>query len=324
MIRQFQANDKTDLMHAYQHQGMLHLDAYRRAGAIHAHCAGPFSDGHVRASLGEAMALVALREDAAARQVLDRLAEGLRQGGPACRRLLGEVVSELGEFYSVRAQYAQAREALDCARAALEAELGPDHHRTCEAVVRLASVLERTGDRAGAESSYRSVLGAVESWQRFTEAWIATYGDCVARFCQQRNAHAEAEVRQRRAIREAEIAWGTKANVLAVMHYRLGAILQEQDARGATWTTLLQALGAFQRNGALIGGWTLSVGRAGAQVQIAAGDAAARVARLAPGDGSAFAQPIRRRARGRRFVRRRLHRHDERHLCHVKAARGER
>jgi len=340
LIRQFHANDKMDLMHAYQHQGMLHrargdrgkvvssyragveiarsflpmehaemrtlvrdlavalgevgetrealdgwkalvssapegssnaadallevahaerklanaaaaLDAYRRAGAIHAHCAGPLSEGHVRASLGEALALVALRKDAESEDVLERLAEGLRQGGPARRRLFGEVMSELGEFYSVRAQYAQAREALDCARTALEAELGADHHRTCEAVARLASVLERTGDRAGAESLYRSVVRAVESWQRFKEAWIATYGDRVARLCQQRNAHAEAEVWLRRAIRNAEIAWGSQASVFAGMQYRLGAILQEQDARGAAWTTLLQALGAFQRNDAL-------------------------------------------------------------------------
>jgi tetratricopeptide (TPR) repeat protein len=227
------------------------LESYRRARATYARIGGPLAEGHVRASIGEAMALVALRSDDDAAHVLERLVHELRHGGPGCRRLFGEAASELGEFQSMRGRLAEARKVLEDARDALEREVGANHHLTCETVGRLAQVLERSGDHAGAEMLYRSVIEGIESWQRHREGWVAIYGNCVARLCQQRKEYAEAEVWLRRAIRNGEIAWGAQADALGEMRYRLGTVLEDQGARGAAWTTLLQALGTYQRNDSL-------------------------------------------------------------------------
>jgi tetratricopeptide (TPR) repeat protein len=340
LIRRFHAHDKMDLMHAYQHQGMLHrargdvpkvldnyrdaieigesflapghhelktlwrdfaaalgaagelhealvtwnkllavvpdatcdvaevrleiaqlerqlgrpaeaLEAYRRAGALYTRLSGLLAEPTVRASMGEAMALVALQRDRDAEQILSRLIGELRRGGAASRRLLGEVASEFGEFHSVRRQFQVARAALEDARDILADELGANHHLTCEAVGRLAHVLEHSGDPVGAEALFRSVVQAVESWSALKEGWVAVYGDRVARLCGYRQAYAEAEVWLRRAIRNAEIAWGADAVTLGDMQYRLGILLQQQDDRGAAWSSLMQALSTFRQSGAL-------------------------------------------------------------------------
>lgn len=222
------------------------MESFLRAGAIHDLLGAPLEGYRVRAMVGLAKAHAKSGADDKAESTLQQLLRLLEDAGLKGLSY-GEVGCELGMFRISRGRYAEARAVLERAYAVLEEHAGPRHHLTCEALGQLAEALEYSGDRTTAETHYRSVVERTESWKRFKEGWIAIYADRVGRLCQQRRAPEEAEVWLRRAIRNAEVAWGAHNRSLPAMRHRLGTVLEAQGDHNAAWNTLLQALDGFIR-----------------------------------------------------------------------------